>query len=245
MEDWKKKTYTPAEVEQIIVKLRQEYEKNLSAQKDRILELRAKLNEQETQLEEYRSRSRQINEAIMAAVAKAEELEKTAKLKYDMEIKGLKLFHSKWLKYYERILEKYPLDDELIKVAKFNERMNEALGIITEEFSAKEDDISEESVSKQSKEVSEAIAAAIKGAYTKPSAKTTDAELQYEEETRRLSNASEEKKQEEQWNPVESIKEYYEGKPLRVRPQIPKGAIDMEEALHPKMSLEEILKELL
>ena len=131
--DLTKKSLSPDEVRQYIDTIRHSYEHSLSEQKDRIFELREQVKELESKLEVFKSRGRQINQALMAAVAKAEELEQAAKIKYDMEIKSLKLFHAKWLSYYKRIIEKYPIDDELVKLAKFNDNMSEALSVIEKE----------------------------------------------------------------------------------------------------------------
>lgn len=218
--DLSKKSLSSDEVRQYIESLRRNYEKSLSEQKDRIFELREQIKELESKLEAYRSRGRQINQALLAAVAKAEELEQAAKIKYDMEIKGLKMFHAKWLSYYKKIIEKYPIDDDLVKIARFNKKMSDALNLIETESPPKPVAKTEE------QQVQDAIQAA------KAQAKKTnpdDISLQYESEKERLTQTKKE------WNPLENIKKYYDLK----------AAFSLEEALHPTESLEEILKDLL
>ena len=238
--DLTKKSLSPDEVRQYIDTIRHSYEHSLSEQKDRIFELREQVKELESKLEVFKSRGRQINQALMAAVAKAEELEQAAKIKYDMEIKSLKLFHAKWLSYYKRIIEKYPIDDELVKLAKFNDNMSEALSVIEKENAVeKEQDGNKEKkaelkpqpkieVDKQKNEVMRAIEAV--RIQQENSNKTQDtASRQYESEKARLNDNI------KSWNPIENIKKYYDSK----------SGFSMDEALHPKESLEEILKDLL
>lgn len=224
-----KKSLNPDEVRQYIDILRRNYEKNLSEQKDRIFELREQIKELESKLEAYRSRSRQITQALLAAVAKAEELEQTAKLKYDMEIKGLKMFHAKWLSYYKKIIEKYPIDDELIKIAKFNKNMSQALELIEGEdlIETVSKSASSKPTTSQEQEAKNAIEAA--KAYAAKKDNQDSASLQYESEKERLNQNN------KNWNPLENIKKYYDSK----------SAFSLEEALHPTESLEEILKDLL
>lgn len=122
--DLRKKTYTYSDLESLLAKLKFEYEKKLAEQRERILDLRGEVQSMEKELSGYKSRSRHINKALIAAVAKAEELETAARQKYDMELKSLRLFHTKWLGYYNKIIAKYPIDDELLKAARFNDKMN-------------------------------------------------------------------------------------------------------------------------
>lgn len=240
--DLSKKSLNSEEVRQYIDAIRRSYEYTLSEQKDRIFELREQVKELESKLEVYKSRGRQINQALMAAVAKAEELEQAAKLKYDMEIKGLKLFHAKWLSYYKKIIEKYPIDDELVKIAKFNENMSEALALIDKEEvleASKPEQSNQTSIesqpnkqqpTKEHAEVMRAIEAVKKEQEKKQEQNEQDIiNRQYESEKARLNQNS------KAWDPIENIKKYYESK----------SAFSLEEALHPKESLEEILKDLL
>lgn len=235
--DLNKKILNNEEVRIYIETLKRDYEKNMSDQKDRIYDLRNQVKDLEIKLEEYRSRARQINQALMAAVSKAEELESAAKIKYDMEIKSLKLFHTKWLSYYKKIIEKYPIDDELVKVAKFNQNMTEALTLMQQEAdrenASKKDNADENKAEiddkslKAQKEVYEAITVA------KKAQDTSLPERQYEAEKNRLNDDSQKK-----WNPIDNIKRYYDSKNNG-------NSFSMEEALHPMESLEEILKDLL
>lgn len=235
--DLSKKSLNPEDVRQYIDTIRRSYEHSLSEQKDRIFELREQVKELESKLEVFKSRGRQINQALMAAVAKAEELEQAAKIKYDMEIKELKLFHAKWLSYYNKIIEIYPINDELVKVAKFNENMSQALTLIEKENADKKIQIEKKAETKseikpesdtQKDEVLRAIEA-VRSQQEKSIKDQESPSLQYESEKARLSENV------KAWNPMENIKKYFDSK----------SAFSLNEALHPKESLEEILKDLL
>ncbi|MDE7372617.1 MAG: hypothetical protein K2N18_00985, partial [Clostridia bacterium] len=81
----------------------------------------------------YKAKSSQISKAIVSAVAKAEEIEKLSHLKYSQEITRLKAFHEKWTKYYDKILDEYPLDSRLAAVGEFNRRMDKILSKVGHE----------------------------------------------------------------------------------------------------------------
>ena len=51
----------------------------------------------------------------------------------------LKAFHEKWTAYYNKLLAKYPMDDELMAVGKFNREMSETLGAPERQFSAEDE----------------------------------------------------------------------------------------------------------
>jgi len=93
----------------------------------RIEELKAEINKLNKQLDAEKQKRDLINKAIYNAVAKADQIEKLSRQKYEQDMAHLKAFHEKWTSYYNRILEKYPINDELIQMAAFNRRMNDIL----------------------------------------------------------------------------------------------------------------------
>lgn len=128
-----KKGYSPKEVEEYIASLKREYDSTIVKQRDRI---KAMLEEQETaqkELNAYREKSSQISKAIVSAVSKAEEIERLSHLKYSQEITRLKAFHEKWTKYYDKIMDEYPLDSRLAAVGEFNRRMDKILSKVGHE----------------------------------------------------------------------------------------------------------------
>lgn len=122
-----KKGYDVDEVERYIVNQKNECENSLSEQKQRIFELKEALLKSENSLKEYKEKSETVGKAIIQAVAKADEIEKIALIKYRQEIERLKAFHDKWMAYYNRILRKYPLNEDLSAASKFNNGMKKAL----------------------------------------------------------------------------------------------------------------------
>ncbi len=127
-----KKGYSPIEVEQYIDTLKREYGNTIVKQRDRIAQLLEEKKQSDKELESYREKSSQISKAIVGAVAKAEEIERLSRIKYNQEISRLKAFHEKWTRYYDRILDEYPLDDRLAAAGEFNRRMDKILSRATE-----------------------------------------------------------------------------------------------------------------
>ncbi|MDE6398758.1 MAG: hypothetical protein K2L51_05500, partial [Clostridiales bacterium] len=103
------------------------YESTIVKQRDRIKEMLAEKEETDRELAAYREKSSQISKAIVSAVAKAEEIERLSRLKYSQEITRLKAFHEKWTRYYDKILDEYPLDARLVAAGEFNRRMDTIL----------------------------------------------------------------------------------------------------------------------
>lgn len=122
-----KKGYKKSEVDEYIFNLVRNYEQSLAQQKQLLEDLKLKLSESERKNKVYKDKESLVSKAITSAVAKADEIDKLAQLKYTREMEQLKAFHDKWLSYYDRILKKYPLSDELLSVARFNEEMNRIL----------------------------------------------------------------------------------------------------------------------
>jgi cell division septum initiation protein DivIVA len=122
-----KKGYAAAEVDAYIAELKRAYEKTAAEQKERIFELKSALSASERVIKSYKEKSGLVTKAICNAVAKAEEIESLSEKKYVQEIERLRAFHDKWTFYYNKILTKYPLDDELVAAAEFNSQMNRIL----------------------------------------------------------------------------------------------------------------------
>jgi len=92
-----------------------------------IEQLKAEIESLKKQLDTEKNRRELINRAIYNAVAKADQIETLSKRKYEQDMAQLKSFHQRWTAYYNRLIQKYPLDDELKEVAAFNSRMNDVL----------------------------------------------------------------------------------------------------------------------
>lgn len=110
--DINKKGYDIEQVDSFINKLSLRYEEKLSEQKDRVFSLKNELAVMESRLNNYRSKDKQISEALMYAVEKAEQIESNASKLYDLEIKRLKLLYKQWEEVV-RALQEVPLNAEL------------------------------------------------------------------------------------------------------------------------------------
>lgn len=122
-----KKGFNRLEVNEYINKLSAAYENVLAEQKQRIFDLKRELTACEKNLEHYRAERTAVSKALESAVAKAEEIDRLSQKKYKEEMEQLRAFHDKWLSYYDKLLKKYPLDDELLSVAGFNRSMEKIL----------------------------------------------------------------------------------------------------------------------
>jgi len=134
-----KRPLSSAEYEIYLKKLIESYENKLYEQKERIFNLVEENKKLSNQLAELKSRDAQISKALMAAIAKAKEIEDAATAKYRMEVERLKLFHSKWIAYYAEIKSKLPITDELLAAESMLRKMDAILGLNSPIFAKKED----------------------------------------------------------------------------------------------------------
>ena len=123
--DIERKGYKKSEVDEYIFALKNEYESRLSDQKNRIFQLKSELVDKEKQLSSYKEKTDLIATAILNAVAKADEIEKLSAARYREEMNSLRVFHDKWQAHYNKLLDKYPDDEGLRAVEKFNSDMND------------------------------------------------------------------------------------------------------------------------
>lgn len=125
--DGKKKTYTKTDFDEYTAAVRREFEETLLKQRERIDELKAALDAAEHKIAEYEGQKELVYKAITAALKKAEDIERVSLIRYNQEIAQLKSFHNKWMSYYDKIIEAYPLDDNLVATSRVNEKIAEAL----------------------------------------------------------------------------------------------------------------------
>ena len=124
----KQKVFTKEQVVSAMSRIKTENEGAVAAEKDKIfalLEENAELKQQNAAL---LRRDKLISDALVAAVEKAKEIESAAKRKCDLEIKRLRLFQAKWQQYFARVMEQYPVDENLQKMQEFTQKVGEILG---------------------------------------------------------------------------------------------------------------------
>lgn len=136
----KNKPVSQADYDAYIRKLVISYDNKLTEQKDRIFNLVDENKNISEQLSLYKGKDAQISKTLMIAVSKAKEIEDAAKLKYDMEIERLKLFHLKWVSYYTDIKNKLPVSDKMLSAESFLAEMDKILGLKSTIYAKNDDD---------------------------------------------------------------------------------------------------------
>ncbi|MCH5158018.1 MAG: hypothetical protein J1F33_02355 [Clostridiales bacterium] len=126
--DDKKKIYTKSDFETYTEAVKNEFSSTILRQRERIEELKSALDLAEKKVAELEKQKALTYRAITAALKKADEIERVALIKYNQEIAQLKSFHSKWVGYFNRIIERYPLNDELVAAGRVNGKIAEVLG---------------------------------------------------------------------------------------------------------------------
>ena len=125
--DINKKGYDVEQVDNFINKLSLRYEEKLSEQKDRVFSLKNELAVMEERLDTYREKDKQISQALIYAVEKAEQIEGNASKLYDLEVKRLRLLYKQWEELLQRIISDGMSKDLSSEVIKFNKTIAEVL----------------------------------------------------------------------------------------------------------------------
>ena len=252
-----KKGYSPAQVDAYIKELKSDYEKTIVEQRARIVELKKDLERAENNIKAYKEKSSLITKAIYNAVAKAEEIERLSQLKYRQEIERLKAFHDKWLSYYNKIIERYPLDEELSAVSKFNSNMRDTLTNLDQKSDARPVDRLEENYERETERLKNKRAEKRVG-YISVAAK--DGGKDDEQILREMlpDGDIDSPILSGNFDPIERIKKYFLAEKARKNshPEVEEAAaqdeygdrsesgFSLEEALNPKEDLEQIMREL-
>ena len=109
--DVNKKGYDVEQVDSFINKLTLKYEEKLSEQKDRVFSLKNEISLMQEKLENYKDKDKQISQALVYAVEKAEQIEGNASKLYDLEVRRLRLLYSQWQDILGRLkVEDLPKD---------------------------------------------------------------------------------------------------------------------------------------
>jgi len=125
--DINKKGYDVEQVDNFINKLTLKYEEKLSEQKDRVFSLKNELAVINERLENYRDKDKQISQALIFAVEKAEQIESKASKLYDLEVKRLRLLYSQWQEMIKKLATQNLSKDITIDLASFTQTITEVL----------------------------------------------------------------------------------------------------------------------
>lgn len=123
-----KSKYKKSEVLELTTSLTNEYEEKLQDREEKIKLLKEESLELKNQLEAYKNRIKLNEESLKSAKLKAEEIEQTATLKYEIEVEYLKKFNSKWRKYFKYLSETYPLYKAKEEAEKVTKTLEKVLG---------------------------------------------------------------------------------------------------------------------
>lgn len=252
--DINKKGYDPEQVDTFINKLSLKYEEKLSEQKDRVFSLKNELSILEERLNSYREKDKQISQALMFAVEKAEEIEGNASKLYDLEIKRLRLLYKDWDDTLDALLnadlprelgEKViNLKNTIGKVLEQNNKMGS--NMIRKDLHKNSDNYIKNLLNKMDYAINEKPKASAKSVASHMSQET-------EKENTRIINLGDKLKSvkasgsgsmaENYLNSEEETPSLYarnltRGKP----PKKQESGFDLEDALNPKEDLDEIMK---
>ncbi len=123
-----KKKYTKEDFDSYTAAVKKEYENTLLSQRERIDELKTELAAAEKKAADLENQKELIYRAITAALKKADDIERVSLIRYNQELAQLKSFHNKWIGYFNKIIERYPLDDDLVATSRVNGKLAEVLG---------------------------------------------------------------------------------------------------------------------
>lgn len=116
--DISKKGYDTEQVDNFISKLSLKYEEKLSEQKDRVFALKNEISLMEEKMSNFKDKDKQISQALIYAVEKAEQIESNASKLYDLEIKRMRLLYKEWGELLSK-LEAEPFSDNMKKELSF------------------------------------------------------------------------------------------------------------------------------
>jgi len=125
--DINKKGYDIDQVDGYINKLTLKYEEKLSEQKDRVFSLKNELAVMQERLESYRDKDKQISQALVYAVEKAEQIEGNASKLYDLEVKRLRLLYRQWQEIIGRLNLEDTSEELADEITKFSSTISEVL----------------------------------------------------------------------------------------------------------------------
>jgi len=109
-------------------------EKMLSEQKERIFSLIDENNKLKELNDVYKNNEEKINSALILAIEKADEYEKASKLRYELEVKRIKILYYKWFNYFSKIKKLLPEDKNLIAAEKLIKDLDVLVFNIDENF---------------------------------------------------------------------------------------------------------------
>ncbi len=104
-----KRGYSIEQVDKFINTITLKYEEKLSQQKDRVFSLKKEIGVLNDRLENFEHKDKQVSNALISAVEKAEQIEKSARKIYDLEVRRIRLLYKKWEEIMAQLEASFPL----------------------------------------------------------------------------------------------------------------------------------------
>lgn len=106
--DFEKKGYSIDQVDNYINSITMKYEQKLAEQKDRLISLKKENANLEDRVKSFEDKDKQISQALVFAVEKAEQIENSARKIYDLEVKRIRILYQRLLEIVGEIEEYSP-----------------------------------------------------------------------------------------------------------------------------------------
>ncbi len=106
--DFEKKGYSIDQVDNYINSITMKYEQKLAEQKDRLISLKKENANLEDRVKSFEDKDKQISQALVFAVEKAEQIENSARKIYDLEVKRIRILYQRLIEIVGEIEEYSP-----------------------------------------------------------------------------------------------------------------------------------------
>ena len=126
-----KNGYNIKQVDDFLLRLKNEYDRVASEHKIRISDLKRENEALQKELSSYKKRNNNISDALVVAVETAKQIENSSKNVYELEIKRIRSLYTKWENFLNELMQQYPsvknkFDTEKL-LSEFNNKIDEII----------------------------------------------------------------------------------------------------------------------
>ncbi len=122
-----KRKYKKKEVQELLDACKFQNDNLISEYQNRIAELELDNKRLIAEVTVYREKDKLISNTLLNAEKQAEEIVAKTQTVYDLEIKRLKKFSERWKRYFNYLLEKYPLYEQVKDAEEVYHKLRELL----------------------------------------------------------------------------------------------------------------------
>ena len=108
--------YTARSTDEYVKRQKEYAESRMEEQRARIESLVDELGKKQQTIDSYREREQSVQDVLIVAAEKADEIETELKLQYAMEIERLKLFQAKWTEAYDVLKQRYGFEKDALNM---------------------------------------------------------------------------------------------------------------------------------